>query len=261
LWWPSEIAGFEDEQAYDPVTNQIFATSHLVPYFQEYLPANSSNYLQGGGPGVAPIPCPVCGIIANNSTVWAINAATGNINWHYSGGPLTFQGFRGQTDVSGNIVFITMSSGDIIMINAQTGKLVRDYYVAAPMDVGVSIGASVSGQMFVLLPVGTCSLEAVSTCPGSTPGDILALTLQNVPPPSTSTSTSTSTTTVVSSTTTTSVSVSVSVSVSATTTTSISTTTVTSSGVNTTTYAIAAVAVIFIIATGYLAMRGRRPAP
>ena len=51
------------------------------------------------------------------------------------------QGYRGQTDVSGNVVYVTLSSGDIMMINAQTGKLVRDYYIGAPMDVGVSIGA------------------------------------------------------------------------------------------------------------------------
>ncbi len=61
-------------------------------------------------------------------------------------------------------------------------QLLRDYYIGAPMDQGVSIGAAVSGQEYILVPVGTCSLEAVATCPGTTPGDIVALTLQNVPP-------------------------------------------------------------------------------
>jgi hypothetical protein len=74
----------------------------------------------------------------------------------------------------------------------------------------------------------------------STPGDLIALTVLN-PIVTSVTSTSISTTT--------------------TTATSVSTTTATSGGADTTTiYGLAAVAVIFIIATGYLAMRGRKPA-
>jgi hypothetical protein len=257
LWWPSEIAGFEDEQAYDPATNQIYATSHVVPYFQAYLPANASNYLQGGGPGIISIPCATCGAIANNSTVWDIDGLTGNIVWHYNGGSLAFQGFRGQTDVSGNIVYLTLSSGDILMLDATKGTVVRDYYVGAPMEVGVSIGASTSGQEFILLPIGTCSLEAVSTCPGTTPGALVALTLNIPQSPLGGT-----TTTVVSTTTTVSTTTSVSTAGGATTTvTSVSVSVSTSTSSNSTTlYGVAAIAVIFIIISGYLAMRGRKPA-
>jgi glucose dehydrogenase len=272
LAWPSEIAGFEDEQAFDPATNQIYATSHLVPYYTGYVPANASTYSGFGGAGIVTLPCPTCGSIANNATVWDINAATGNAVWSYGAAPLSFQGFRGQTDVSGNIVYLTMSSGDVIMLNAQTGKLVRDYYLGAPMDVGVAIGASVSGQEFVLVPVGTCSLEAVSTCPGSTPGDIIALTLTTPPPSTASTTTVTSTTTSVSTAVSTTTATASGQTVTVTTGANGQTTTVTMSGAtqtvtSTTTsssnnaalYGVAAVAVIFIIATGYLAMRGRKP--
>jgi hypothetical protein len=79
------------------------------------------------------------------------------------------------------------------------------------------------------------------------PGDIVALTLQAVPSSgAVSTVVSTSTTTIAA---------------SHVTTTSTSTVTAAGSGgVSTTTaYGIAAVAVVFIIATGYLAMRGRKP--
>jgi glucose dehydrogenase len=260
LWWPSEIAGFEDEQAYDPATNQIYATSHIVPYFQGYLPANASDYLAGGGPGVISLPCATCGTIANNATVWDINASNGQIVWHYDGAPLSFQGFRGQTDVSGNIVYLTMSSGDVVMLNAQTGQLVRDYYLGAPMDVGVSIGASISGQEYILTPVGTCSLEAVATCPGSTPGDIVALTLTTPPPSSVTVSTSTVTSTTISTTTSVSVSTTTASGAVVTSTGSVTTVTATTGVSSTTLYGVAAVAVIFIIATGYLAMtRSRKP--
>ncbi|MDG6967584.1 MAG: PQQ-binding-like beta-propeller repeat protein [Nitrososphaerota archaeon] len=251
LQWPSELAGFEDEQAFDPATNQIYATSHVVPSYMGYIGLNSSTYFTSVGEGG--VPCPNCGTLYNNATTWDINAQTGHLIWHTVTAQL--QGYRGQTDVSGNVVYLTLSSGDIVMLNAQTGNMIRDYYVGAPMDIGLSIGASASGQEFILVPVGTCSFSAITTCPGSTPGDIIALTLQGIPP---STS-SASTTTVTSTSTTTAVSVSTVVSTSG----SITTVTAASSGGISpgVTYGIAAVAVIFIIATGYLAMRGRKPAP
>jgi hypothetical protein len=248
--WPSAIAGFEDEQAFDPATGQIYATSHIVPYLTGYLGLNASSYFTSPGE-LYSTPCSTCGYIDNNYTTWDINATNGQIVWHYTG---NYQGYRGQTDVSGNLVFNTLSSGDITMLNAKTGALVRDYYIGAPMDVGVAVGASIAGNEYIILPVGACSIEAVSTCPGTTPGDIVALSLTAQPPStaSTSVSTSVSTTTVTST-----------AAVSTATSTTVSTTTVTSgsSGVSSTTlYGVAAVAVIFIIATGYFAMRGRKPA-
>jgi len=218
--WPSAIAGFEDEQAYDPATQQIYATSHIVPYLTGYLGLNASTYFTSPGE-LYSTPCSTCGFIDNNYTTWDINAATGQIVWHYTG---NFQGYRGQTDVSGNLVYNVLSSGDITMINAQTGTLVRDYYIGAPMDVGVAVGASIGGQEYILVPVGACSIEAVSTCPGTTPGDMLALTLTGQPP-----STQTSTTTAVSTTTsTTTVTASGAPGVTTTATTTSTTTVVTS---------------------------------
>jgi len=257
--WPSAIAGFEGEQAIDTATNEIYATSHIIPAFIGYLGLNASTYFSSPGMNFGQ-PCPQCGKIASNSTTWGINAATGQIVWHYTN---TFEGYRGKTVVSGGLVYLTESSGDMVILNAANGNLVRDYYIGAPMDEGVSLGASISGQEYILLHVGVCDLEAVSTCPGTTPGDILALTLQNVPPPSTSASTTVSTTT--STTTVTAPGGPGSTSTTTTTTTTTSTTTVvstSSTGSNSTAlYGIAAVAVIFIIATGYLAMtRGRKPA-
>ncbi|MGH9919137.1 MAG: PQQ-binding-like beta-propeller repeat protein [Nitrososphaerales archaeon] len=256
LLWPSAIAGFEDEQSIDQATGMIYATSHIIPSYTGYFGLNASTYFSSTGEGG--VPCPNCGTINSNATTWAININTGALVWHHV--VATDQGYRGQTDVSGNVVYNVLSSGDITMVNAQTGNLIRDYYIGAPMDQGVTIGAAVNGQEYVLVPVGTCSFEAVATCPGTTSGDIIALTLTGAPP-QTSTSVSTSVTTTTTTTTTTSTSVTTSVSASTATTTSVSTVTSTSStGVSSTAlYGVAAVAVIFIIATGYLAMRGRKP--
>jgi glucose dehydrogenase len=279
LQYPSELAGFEDEQSYDSATNMIYAVSHIVPSYMGYFGLNSSTYFSSTGEGG--VPCPTCGTLYDNATIWAINAGTGQIAWHYN---IPLQGYRGGVVISGGLVLADLSSGDILMVNAVTGQLVRDYYIGAPMDQLVSVGSSVQGQESFIVPVGTCSFEAISTCPGTTPGDVVALTLQNVPPP---TSVSGSTTTVTSTTTTTSVTTTTIPGQTITTTTTLGngqvvTTTITgaastvtlsgSGGVTTTTttttggvsstalYGVAAVAVIFIIATGYLAMRGRKPA-
>ena len=169
--------------------------------YEGYFGLNASTYFSSTGEGG--VPCPNCGTLYNNATTWAINYNTGALVWHYP--TANQQGYRGQTEVSGNVVYTVLSSGDIKMVDATKGTLLRDYYIGAPMDQGVSIGAAVSGQEYLLVPVGTCSLEAVSTCPGTTPGDVVALTLQNVPTSTTSTATvtTTSTTTTTSVTTTT----------------------------------------------------------
>jgi glucose dehydrogenase len=256
LQFPSELAGFEDEQSFNPSSNTLFVASHIVPYYMFYDGLNSSTYFTSTGEHGTPInkgTCSNCAASNNNSTIWSIDAATGNVNWHYL---IPLQGFRGAVTLTGGMVLSTLSSGDLLMLNQKDGTLVRDYYIGAPMDVAASVGAAANGQEYIIMPVGTCSFEAVVTCPGTTPGNIVALTLSTPPPPVTppaTTVTSVSTTTAVSTTT----QVGQATTVSAVTTV---TQTASGGGVDVTTlYGVAAVAVIFIIATGFLAMRGRKP--
>jgi hypothetical protein len=152
------------------------------------------------------------------------------------------QGFRGGLATSGNVVYVTLSSGDLLMLNAQTGATIKDLFIGGPLNVMPSIGATASGQMEIILPI-TAGLVTWGT---GVPGDLMALALQNVPVATTNV-----------------VTTSVIVSGPPATTTSVTTVTAAGAGgVDTnTTYGIAAVAVIFIIATGYLAMRGRKPRP
>jgi glucose dehydrogenase len=287
LQYPSELAGFEDQQAYDPATNTLYAAAHIVPYYMTYLGLNSSTYFTSTGE--TGTPTSHLAESNNNATIFAINAATGAINWKYF---IPNQGYRGGVTTSGNLVFATLSSGDILMINAANGTLVRDDFIGTPMNELATIGATTTGQEMLVVPVGTCGAAAITTCPGTTPGDIIALTLQNLPTTTaaggktvTQSVTSTATTTISGASGGTTITTVVSGSGSGTTVTKIvsggsatvtttvsgsgasgvvtvtSTTTSTGGGVSSATlYGVAAVAVIFIIATGYLAMRGRKPA-
>lgn len=242
---PSELAGFESTGVVDPATGLIYVASHNVPSEFTRVPLNASNYATTQGvQSLNPQPG-----IPDNTTIEAIDIGSGHMIWSYN---IQTTGFRGGLMASGDVVYVPYATGDLLMLNAKTGSLIHDLYVGAPMDVVPSIGATISGEEQVILTVGSPSFFLGGV---ATPGDIVALAPTGQPAPATTT-TVTSTTTAVS--TTTSVSVSTTVSTSALTTTIVSTST---SGSSTALYGVAAVAVIFIIATGYLAARGRKRSP
>ena len=239
LMAPGAAGGFENSGSYSPDLNYLFLAGQNVPNLATYVVPNSTNYRTPGVSfAILPPPGANSGIgPQDNTTIMAVNAATGQMVWsHY----IPNQGYRGGLTNSGNVVFITLSSGDLLMLNAQTGATIKDYYIGGPLNVLPSIGATAGGQMMVIVPI-TAGLVSWGT---AVPGDIVALTLQNLPPATTNTITT-----------------SVIVSGPASTTTSVMTVTATGTGGvdATTAYGIAAVAVIFIIATGYLAMRSRKP--
>jgi glucose dehydrogenase len=249
----------ESEGAYNPVTNYLYLVSINAPSLWYYVPPNSTNYRTTGFTFSQPPPGQLTRATGlNNSTAIAVNAATGQMVWsHY----IPLQGYRGGLVTSGNILFLTLSSGDLLMLNARTGDTIKDYFIGGPLNVHVSVGATQSGQMEIILPI----TAGIVTWGTGVPGDIVALTLQNVPTTNTVTTTAAGPT----------VTATVSGGATTVTTTSVSTVagggatltvtstaqgSATSTGVDTTTlYGVAAVAVIFIIATGYLAMRGRKP--
>ncbi len=237
LMYPTAYAGFENEPSFDPALNLIFTASQNVPLDMEYVQFNSTNYNHGNGDTTVAIAATA--LANDNSTIEAINGTNGEQVWQH--GPILAEGYRGGLSNSGGVVFLTFSSGDVLMLNAQTGATIKDYYIGGPLNVIPSIGATEQGVEEIILPV----TAGLVTWGIGVPGDIVALSLENLP--STVTSSSGATTTVTTG--------------PASTSTSTTTVTTTTSGTNTTIlYGIAAVAVIFIVATGYLAMRGRKPA-
>jgi outer membrane protein assembly factor BamB len=271
-------SGFEADLSYNPTLNYVFVASESTPNLEHYVPLNASNY--GGTYGMTGIGTSYTGTAFNNATLEAINAANGSLVWHDT---FLATAYRGGVSNSGNVVFTTWLSGDVRMFNAQTGTLIKDLYIGGPDEILPSIGATTAGTEEVFLSINT---GIGST---SVPGDLVALTLQGVPSTSVSATTTTQTATVTASGATSTVTVGASVTSTVTasgatstvtasgatktvtatgpgaTATATATATVTASGTSsgvssTTLYGVAAVAVIFIIATGYLAMRGRKPA-
>ena len=280
LMYPSEFAGFEDESSYSPSLNYLFIISQNVPLLAYYVPPNSTNYKTNSGIAFFP-PTGATSLAGtqNNATVTAVNAATGQAVWTHF---IPTQGYRGGNSNSGNVIYITLSSGDLLMLNAQTGATIKDYYIGGPLNVLASIGATAGGQMQVIVPI-TAGLVSWGT---GVPGDIVAFSLQNVPITTTATATATATATNTVTTTAPGQVITTTVGGQTITTTvggqvitttvggqTITTTaggggtvTVTStaagSGVDPTTlYGVAAVAVLLAVSTGYLALRGRKPSP
>ena len=274
-------SSIESESAFNPQTNMYYVAAYNQPALIHYIGVNHTTYSGGAftatGYGFNPPPgcaATACGKL-DNTTISGVDINTGQVKWTYQ---VLLQGYRGGITTSGNMVFLTFSYGSMLLLNAQTGTLVKEVYIGGPLNVLPSIGATVTGQMEVIIPI----TAGLVTWGQAVPGDIVALQLQNLPPPpATVTSTAsgaTVTTTVGGQTVTTTlggqtVTTTVGAGQTATVTSGGSTVTVTgaastitasgtSTGVDTTTlYGVAAVAVILAISTGYLAMRGRKPAP
>ncbi|HUI00548.1 MAG TPA: PQQ-binding-like beta-propeller repeat protein [Nitrososphaerales archaeon] len=232
LMYPSEFAGFENEFAYSPALNYIFTASQNVPALEHYIPfLNASGYGKANGFGAIAVAATAKNL--DNSTVEAVNASTGQMLWTHF---IPSEGYRGGLTTSGNVVYATLSSGDIQMINAQTGALIKDFYIGGPLNVLPSIGATSSGQMEVVFPITAGGV----TWGRNVPGDIVALTLE-IPLVTTTTLTTTAVSTV--------------------STTIVSSVTTTAPSPPTTgvlVYGMVGVAVVFIVVAGYLALKLRK---
>jgi glucose dehydrogenase len=240
LMYPFSFA-FEGEDSYNPATNYIYVVSDNNPRLVYYVAMNSTNYKSDPGTSaIGPQGQTAAEGTWDNCSVIAVNAATGQMVWNYF---IPLQGYRGALTTAGNVVYITLSSGNLLMLDATKGTLLRNYYIGGPLNVGVQVGATDSGITQLIVPI-TIGDEAWAGAQG-VPGDIVALDLQSA----SSGGVATITTTVGTGPTTTVTAASTTITVS------------TATGVSTTVaYGLAAVAVVFIIGTGYFAMRGRKPA-
>jgi len=226
---PWATGALESDPAYDPSSNTVFIGAFNHPgWFKINAVGPKTPYTNNAGADFA-FQGPTKPAL--NTTIYALNAATGQEKWHFFIKDIDFVG--GGLTVSGGVLYVMTVDGALRFLDVSSGKLIRQVLTSG-LITQPSIGQDANGNTVVLVPIGGTG-TAVST----TPGAIIAF---SVPPPVVQTQTQVSTLV---------------------TATSIIVTTSTTSvtGVESTTfYAVSGVAVIFVIATGVLAVRRRKPA-
>ncbi len=232
---PGEGGGFENDMAYDPVNNLIVAVQHNLPGVLAYQEMNTTNYQTASGTGTGTI----AGFTpTDNATAYGINAQTGKEMWHYF---IPDIGYRGGVTISDGVAYLTLSTGYLVSVNDQTGAVVGNKLIGGPLTILPSIGATTNGTEEMFLPIAEPGLYFSGSAPL---GDLVVLSLPKSV--GVSTVTQTGTTTVTS---------------PGPTVTSTSVSTTSTGGISSSVfYGVAAIAAVFIIATGFLAARRRKPA-
>jgi len=252
----------EFNAAYDPTNSMIVYGAMNDPSNSTAGPANGAGVSWGQGTSKA------TGAPAltqyYNATIWGINANTGQPVWNRF---IPLIGIRGGNSITDGMVIVPLDNGSLLFLNDQTGALIRNLFIGSAMVTQPIIGTDSTGKTAIVLPAElpiTSGVYATTGRTTSTPGFLFAVALGPNPGPF---ATVTSTSTVAGAPTTSTATATVTSSGSGTVKTVTSTgsasvaTVVQNSGIDPTTfYAVAALAVIFVIAAGFLALRGRKSA-
>ena len=135
---------------------------------EAYVAPNASNYETSSGTAA------VGGVsLTDNATVYGVNAATGQEVWHYF---IPDIGYRGGVTTSGGVAYITLSTGYLVMLNAQTGAVIAQKLIGGPLNTLPAMAQTANGQEELLVPITAGIVTFASTTP---PGDLVALTLSN----------------------------------------------------------------------------------
>ena len=190
---PAAYGAIESDPAYNPVTGMVFTATYNAPAnftFQDVPPTPGTFIDSSGAPlligGVLPYGQP-------NTTIYALNASTGQAVWHYTL-PSNI-GFRGGVADSGGVLFVPALDGYLYMLNDKTGQLISKLLIG-DMNVEPAIAQDSNGNYKLIIPstqsgpIGDSGIAA-----NSVPGNIFAISLPNSTAPFSSTSRVTTTTT------------------------------------------------------------------
>jgi len=224
----------ESDLAYDSAANVVYIPIEYVPVLAK-PDASAFGLPKPNDSGQTSAPA---GDL--NSTVYAVNVATGKILWSYL---IPHQSYRGGLTVSGGVVYVSTADGIQRLLNAKTGALISAMALGGPLRQEPSVGADTNGVMKVyvddgapgaIVALGVAAGAATSSTSG---GGITTTTVTTTAPGG-----ATTTTTVVSTTT--------------------ATGAATTTGIDPTLfYGVAALAAVLAIVAGAFAVRGRRRSP
>jgi outer membrane protein assembly factor BamB len=172
---PPDTGAIEADLAFDPAKNLVFAATYNEPKNFTYsdvgppkTPENVTQWEFTWGVQILKI-TPVG---TDNATIYAIDAANGQIEWSYT---IPYVPYRGGLTVSGGVVYVSTLDGTLRMLDEDTGKLLSSMTIGGSLLIQPSLGEDANGKMTLVMT------DAGSTRWGPPfPGFIQALTLPAV---------------------------------------------------------------------------------
>ena len=120
---PSDTGALESDIAFDPAKNTVFAATYNDPKRFIYsdvgppkTPENVTKWEFTWGVQILTF----CQQGLTNTTVYAIDAASGKIRWNYT---IQDQAYRGGLTVSGGVVYVSTLDGTLRMLDETSGRL------------------------------------------------------------------------------------------------------------------------------------------
>ncbi|MBI2936901.1 MAG: PQQ-binding-like beta-propeller repeat protein [Thaumarchaeota archaeon] len=189
-----------------------------------------------------------------NSTVVARDIVTGKVKWTW------FYGYSAQRSamaVSGDMVFSGFTDGYLRFFDINSGKLLKELPLGAPVTIGVTIGKDSSGDSKIFAMSGSSALIAPAyyKVADMVPGTLVAIGLSDKATTGQTTTVTTTQSTTLTTTSSTTVATTVTTSAPAQTVTATQSVTQTTGLPSEVTYAAVGVAVIALIAAAVLVMR------
>jgi glucose dehydrogenase len=157
LWQnPTGSGSIESDIAFDGKT--IFVTNKNDPSYLLITPVEQR--LQFGQRAFTPRPYTP----KENTTVTALDAATGQLKWRFflDGVP-----HRGGIMVSGGVAYFNGWDGNLYGLDADTGKVLLQKYLGTGLDIQPTIGATSDGKMRLLLQYGGRAVPGRARIPGA----------------------------------------------------------------------------------------------
>jgi hypothetical protein len=245
---PCSSGGFESNPAYNPSTQYVYVAAFNCPSWTKIIPLKGAGIQYSGG-GSSPTANGTTQ--ADNTTIFALNAATGKIAWSYF---IPNIGYRGGVTTTSDLVIVPRQDGKIDFLNAQTGKLLFEKFIGGALITEPAVATDSNNNMVIVMPASNSAASSGTVIAAginaNAPGFMFAL----APTSSTGNQTTVSLTNVTSN--------STAATRGITTTASGTSSQVATTGVSSSVfYGVVALAVIFAVSTAAIAMYAFRRKP
>ncbi len=139
---PPASGGIESDIAYDG--KSVFVATYNLPGYMKAAP--TEGYLIFGADF---LPAPAA--VPNNSTIYAVDAATGKPKWNFF---IEGSGYRGGLTVSGGVVYAGVPDGNMYALDAETGKVIFQKFFGSRLNIPPTIGATADGKIRIFQVIG-----------------------------------------------------------------------------------------------------------